>query len=260
MKNKLSIFKDSRLWLCILLIITVVFLIRISCNYKELDTYCTYLEGESVMFQTENSELKSAIKEQSDKIIKYEDLVSKKDKTIKELNKKVKSLESKLSDLKKKSASTSVSTSYKSSNDDSEGNSGDPIANDTGFRSWMPYTAITATNSIEYKVSRMATPNNYGIMCINGNPLVAIGTGWSIDTGSVISVKTTSCTFSAVVSDHKSPSCTDSANKVGFNGCACEFLVDTSCLSSTIRNSGNVASIGSFGGKIISITKTGSVL
>ena len=128
------------------------------------------------------------------------------------------------------------------------------LANDSGFRSWMPYTAL-ATGTPQHKVISKANPNEYGILEYDGCAVVAVGFGWGLDIGDCATVTTTNGTFKIVVGDWKAKCDTDTANKVTTaNGCVVEFIVDREQLASAIKRSGNVASVAKYSGKVISIT------
>jgi hypothetical protein len=135
------------------------------------------------------------------------------------------------------------------------------LSKDSGFRSWMPYTAITQTSSLQYKVVRLATPDSNGLLKIDDKVVVALGTGWSLNVGDTAKVVTEFGEFDIVVGDIKADCHTDSANKVTLhNGCVVEFIVDQSTLDSQIKVSGNVASLDQYRGRVLSIEKTGCLL
>lgn len=129
---------------------------------------------------------------------------------------------------------------------------------DTGFRSWMPYTALRS-GTPQYKVVHMASPNEYGILECKGRAVVALGTGWGFTIGDTATIHTTNGSFKIVVGDWKANCDTDASNKVTVsNGCVAEFIVDRSRLAGCIRTSGSVASVSKYSGKVTSITSDGS--
>lgn len=132
---------------------------------------------------------------------------------------------------------------------------------DTGFRSWMSSSAITDTGSSQYKVVSLAETDSNGLLVIDGKPVVALGSGWSLRVGDTARVTTDKTTYDVVVGDIKADSHTDSSCKVTVhNGCVVEFVVDSSALNSQIRISGNVATLSQYRGKVLSIQKTGRLL
>lgn len=128
---------------------------------------------------------------------------------------------------------------------------------DTGFRSWMPYTALRS-GTPQYKVVHMASPNKYGVLEYKGRAVVALGTGWGFTIGDTATIHTTNGSFKVVVGDWKANCDTDASNKVTVsNGCVAEFIIDRSCLAGCIRTSGSVASVSKYSGKVTSITSDG---
>lgn len=132
------------------------------------------------------------------------------------------------------------------------------LSRDTGFRSWMPYTALRS-GTPQYKVVHIASPNEYGILECKGRAVVALGTGWGFTIGDTATIHTTNGSFKIVVGDWKANCDTDASNKVTVsNGCVAEFIVDRSRLAGCIRTSGSVASVSKYSGKVTSITSDGS--
>lgn len=129
---------------------------------------------------------------------------------------------------------------------------------DTGFRSWMSYTALRSGTS-QYKVVHMASANKYGILEYEGRAVVAVGFGWGLKIGDTATVTTTNGTYKIVVGDWKARCDTDDSNKVTTsNGCVVEFIVDRNSLDQRIKTSGSVASINKYSGKVLDIVSDGS--
>lgn len=129
---------------------------------------------------------------------------------------------------------------------------------DTGFRSWMPYTALRSGTS-QYKVVHMASANKYGILEYKERAVVAVGFGWGLKIGDTATVTTTNGTYKIVVGDWKARCDTDNSNKVTTsNGCVVEFIVDRNSLDQRIKTSGSVASINKYSGKVLDIVSDGS--
>lgn len=125
---------------------------------------------------------------------------------------------------------------------------------DSGFRSWMPYTAI-ASGTPQYEVVHKASPNEYGILEYEGCAVVAVGFGWNLDIGDKAIVTTDKGSYKIVVGDWKAKCDTDSTNKVTLsNGCVVEFIVDRNSLAQCIKSSGSVASVDKYAGKVKSIS------
>ena len=136
--------------------------------------------------------------------------------------------------------------------------SSQPSSLDTGFRSWMPYTAL-ASGTSQYNVIHKASPNKYGILEYEERAVVAVGFGWGLKIGDTATVTTTNGTYKIVVGDWKARCDTDDSNKVTTsNGCVVEFIVDRNSLDQRIKTSGSVASINKYSGKVLDIVSDGS--
>lgn len=136
--------------------------------------------------------------------------------------------------------------------------SGQVSSLDTGFRSWMPYTALRSGTS-QYKVVHMASVNEYGILEYDDRAVVAVGFGWGLTIGETATVTTTNGSYKIVVGDWKAKCDTDSTNKVTTsNGCVVEFIVDRNSLTNCIKTTGSVSSVSKYSGKVLSITSDGS--
>ena len=129
---------------------------------------------------------------------------------------------------------------------------------DTGFRSWMPYTALTSGTE-QYNVVHKASPNKYGVLEYDNRAVVAVGFGWNLKIGDTATVTTTNGTYKIIVGDWKAKCDTDNSNKVTTsNGCVVEFIVDRNSLDQRIKTSGSVASINKYSGKVLDIVPDGS--
>lgn len=118
------------------------------------------------------------------------------------------------------------------------------IPNNSGFKSYMSYKAITSPNSLQYKLqSTYAYTGNYGIRQVNGRYCVAIGTFSNASIGSYIDVILENGTvIPCIVGDFKAPVHTDSSNIITLhNGCVTEFIVDKDNLHSTSKKMGDVS-------------------
>ena len=123
------------------------------------------------------------------------------------------------------------------------------------FKSYLPYTAITNKNSKQWELQQDATTNEDGIRCLNGLPMVAVGTGWGVWVGDTIIVNCANGnSFKAIVGDIKSDRHTDAENKTTVsNGCRCEFLVDLDKLDPYVKLMGNIATMDKYTGYVLSI-------
>lgn len=125
------------------------------------------------------------------------------------------------------------------------------------FKSFMPYDAITSKSSMQWKLQQQATTNEDGIRCIDGIPMVAVGTGWGLKVGDIAIVTCENGnSFKVMVGDIKANRHTDEENKTTiFNGCRCEFIVDKNALDPTVRKMGNIATLDKYKGYVVNIEK-----
>ena len=113
-----------------------------------------------------------------------------------------------------------------------------------GFKSYMPYTAITDKSSKQYKLQQIASTGTYGIRTVNGRFLCAIGTAFNAEVGTYIDlILEDGFVISCIVGDVKSPRHTDSSNMITMhNGCVSEFIINSKALHKSIKKSGDVSS------------------
>ena len=113
----------------------------------------------------------------------------------------------------------------------------------SGFKSYMPYTAITSQSSNQYKLQQMAYTGNYGIRMMDGCYCVAIGTGVNADIGTYYDLILENGTIiSCIVGDVKADKHTDKDNMVTVaNGCLTEFIVNSSALDRNAKRMGDIS-------------------
>jgi len=129
--------------------------------------------------------------------------------------------------------------------------------NKKDFKSYMPYTAITNKSSTQWQLQQYATTDENGFRCIDGKPMVAVGTGWGVSVGdSAVITCDNGNSFEVVIGDAKANIHTDSENKTTLsNNCRCEFIVDSRQLNPTIKTMGNVAVLEQYNGYVINVQK-----
>lgn len=134
----------------------------------------------------------------------------------------------------------------------------DVETNKRDFKSYMPYTVITDRSSPQWPLQQQAYTNEAGLRCIDGIPMIAIGTGWGAWVGDkVLVVCENGNRFIAIVGDIKSNAHTDKNNQTtSDNGCRCEFIVDLSVLDDHTRVLGNIAAtMPEYAGYVVSVIK-----
>lgn len=114
----------------------------------------------------------------------------------------------------------------------------------SGFKSYMPYTAITSRNSPQYKLQEQsAYTGNYGIRQVNGRYCVAIGSYYTSEIGTLFDLILENGTvIPCILADQKADKDTDSSNIMTMhNGCVSEFVVDTSYLKRKAKQYGDIS-------------------
>lgn len=118
------------------------------------------------------------------------------------------------------------------------------VPSNNGFKSYMPYTAITATYSEQYVLqANEAYTGNYGIRQINGRYCVAIGSYFTSDIGTYFDlILENGAVIPCILADQKANEDTDSYNiATRHNGCVSEFIVDTESLSHDAKLNGDIS-------------------
>lgn len=135
---------------------------------------------------------------------------------------------------------------------------------DTSFKSYMSYKAITNKKSLQYKMQQEAWTDENGLRRYGDAYMVAMGTFYANSCGEYFEITLESGeSFTVVTGDIKSDSHTDDRNMyspVYIDGemkyaNILEFIVDTSVMSRSVRRSGNIGTIDRFGGQIKTIER-----
>ena len=113
----------------------------------------------------------------------------------------------------------------------------------SGFKSYMPYTAITSKSSPQYKLQQSTYTGTYGIRQYGNRYCVAIGTAFNADVGTYFDLILVNGTvIPCIVADIKANNHTDSNNMVTIaNGCLTEFIVDSSALNKNAKSMGDIS-------------------
>ena len=113
----------------------------------------------------------------------------------------------------------------------------------SGFKSYMPYTAITSKSSPQYKLQQIAYTGTYGIRQYDNRYCVAIGTAFNADVGTYFDLILANGTvIPCIVADIKADKHTDSNNMVTIaNGCLTEFIIDSSTLNRKAKRMGDIS-------------------
>lgn len=118
------------------------------------------------------------------------------------------------------------------------------IPNSSGFKSYMPYAAITLKGSKEYKLQReYAYTGKYGIRQIKGRYCVALGTAFNTKVGTYVDLQLKNgAIIPCIVADTKANKDTEKNNiTTSHNGCVSEFIVNTNKLKKTAKLMGDIS-------------------
>ena len=113
----------------------------------------------------------------------------------------------------------------------------------SGFKSYMPYTAITNKASKQFKLQQMASDGTYGIRTVNNRYCVAIGTAFNAQVGTYFDlILANETVISCIVSDIKADKHTDKNNMITVsNGCLTEFIINSSALDRNAKRMGDIS-------------------
>lgn len=135
----------------------------------------------------------------------------------------------------------------------------DNIPNEnTAFKTWMPYTAITNTASLQYKLQENAQTDEHGLRIYDDQYMVAVGTPYG-DVGDKITVTLdTGRQLHCIVGDSKGDRhyhAIYNTNHEFVSANVLEFIVDRNTLDQDAKESGDISSIENFEGEVVSIER-----
>lgn len=115
--------------------------------------------------------------------------------------------------------------------------------NNSSFKSYMPYTAITNKSSNQYKLQCQAYTGDYGIRMVDDRYCIAMGSYYSTQIGTRIDlIMQNGSVVKCILADCKSDIHTDSNNQRCLsNNSVVEFIVDKSSLNKTAKQMGNIS-------------------
>lgn len=116
------------------------------------------------------------------------------------------------------------------------------IPSNSGFKSYMYYTSITARSSLQYKLQTMACTGSFGIRMVDDRYCVAVGSAFGMRVGQYFDlVLQNGVVIPCVLADVKANNDTDSSNIFTGNGCCSEFIVDKAALDQNARRMGDIS-------------------
>lgn len=116
------------------------------------------------------------------------------------------------------------------------------VSPNRGFKSYMPYTAITSQSSPQYILqNQYAYTGEFGIRKVEDRFCIAIGQLSNARVGTYVDlILENEIVIPCIVGDFKANVHTDSSNMVtGHNGCVSEFIVEKEKLPYVVRNNDN---------------------
>ena len=118
------------------------------------------------------------------------------------------------------------------------------VSPNRGFKSYMPYTAITSKSSPQYILqNQYAYTGEFGIRKVEDRFCIAIGQFSNARVGTYVDlILENEIVIPCIVGDFKANINTDSSNIVtGHNGCVSEFLIDNATLDVTAKKIGDIS-------------------
>lgn len=116
------------------------------------------------------------------------------------------------------------------------------MPDNSGFKSYMPYTAITNKESEQYELQQKAYTGNYGIRMVDDRYCVALGSYFKKEIGTHLDLVLENGTIiKCVLGDIKSTMHTKEDNITSFNGCVSEFIIDPDHLPNKAKILGDMS-------------------
>lgn len=119
------------------------------------------------------------------------------------------------------------------------------VPDNSGFKSYMSYEAITNKNSKQYKLQKnYAYTGTHGIRMIHDRYCIALGTYFNAPVGTYVDLVLENGTvIPCIVSEIKSDKHTDTDNITTLhNGCVTEFIVDIDIMNKNAKRDGDISS------------------
>lgn len=133
--------------------------------------------------------------------------------------------------------------------------------NQSGFKSWMPYTALSKSSPNYKMLMDYGHVDENGLWMIQDYYCVAMGSYYSQRLGNMFEATLSNGNkIKLITVDHKADIHTDSTHRVTKqSNCMTEFIIDRAKLNANIKSSGSVGSLPQFSGTYVNITKIGNI-
>ena len=119
------------------------------------------------------------------------------------------------------------------------------------YKCYMDYRCITDTSSPQWQLQQGAWTDEDGLRRVGDRYCVALGSafGSMIGNNYIIELETGEM-LRCVLADQKADRDTNAEHTADMNGAVVEFVVDTPCLSDTVRSMGDINYIKGFNEKV----------
>lgn len=128
------------------------------------------------------------------------------------------------------------------------------VPENTGFKTYMDYRAITNKKSPQYKMVLATVNGDYGIRMYDNRYSVAVGTAFNARVGTKIDIYLDSGkVLNCIVGDIKADAHTDVTHTQGGHGDVVEFIVDSKVMNKDAKRMGDCSVLPGFAGKVIKV-------
>lgn len=124
-----------------------------------------------------------------------------------------------------------------------------------GFKTWMPYQAITSRSSAQYKLQQQAYTDSNGFRKVGDRFCVAIGTHFGLEVGKEFTlVLENGERIDCIVGDIKANRDTES-NRIFTRATRCmsEFIVDKNCLNNKVKQMGDCSYAYNWNSRVVKL-------
>ena len=119
------------------------------------------------------------------------------------------------------------------------------------YKCYMDYRTITDTSSPQWELQQGAWTDENGLRRVGDRYCIALGSAFGSMIGAEYTIELEHGErFKAILADQKADQDTNAEHTADMNGAVVEFVVDTPCLSDTVRSMGDISYIEGFNGKV----------
>lgn len=119
------------------------------------------------------------------------------------------------------------------------------------YKCYMDYRTITDASSPQWQLQQGAWTDENGLRRVGDRYCVALGSAFGSMIGDEYIIELESgAQLKCVLADQKADRDTNAEHTADMNGAVVEFIVDTPCLSDTVRSMGDISYIRGFQGNV----------